>query len=402
MKIVVITTFFPNAADPLRAVFVRNLVRAMACREDVTVISPIARRPLRARSSRSLREVPDPGRDRQEGIEIFYPGFIAIPGLSFLNGLSIMIAVLPVLQALRRRGVADVVHAHCAYPDAVGAALAAGRVGVPLLVTAHGSDINVHARRLLLAPQIRWALRRASGVVGVSRALCERIARLVPDIQGSIRHIPCAGVDPTVFRLRSRIEVRQELELDREARIVIFIGQLVPIKGIEILLEAWRQLLSSRHLRDNDRLLLIGEGPLRGRLQRVANESGCAGTVRFLGGMQQSRVAGWISAANLLCLPSRNEGSPNVIVEAQACGVPVIASAVGGIPEMVVPRVNGLTCPVGDSVALAEAIADGLGTPWDASAIAAGASSRTWLSLADRNLELLAGIIQPRLQEVRS
>lgn len=402
MRIVVITTFYPNAADPLRAVFVRNLVRAMASREDVTVISPVARRPWRTGTTRRLQEKAANGHEIPDGIEVFHPGFIAIPGLSFLNGLSIMIAVLPVLRKLRQRGAADVVHAHCAYPDAVGAALAARQVGVRLLVTAHGSDINVHARRFLLAPQIRWALRRASGVVGVSRALCEQMAALAPDIRDCIRHIPCAGVDPAVFKLRSRNLVREQLKLDPESRILVFVGQLVPIKGVEVLLDAWRELLTSRFLRDTDQLLLIGEGPLLGRLQRLVSESGCAGTVRFLGGMEQHRVAEWMSAADLLCLPSRNEGSPNVIIEAQACGVPVIATAVGGVPEMVVPGVSGFVCPAGDSGALAAAIARGLGTPWDASAIAAGAASRTWCSLADRNLEVLTGITRPGVQEVQS
>jgi glycosyltransferase involved in cell wall biosynthesis len=392
MKIAVVTTFYPNAADPLRAVFVRNLVNSMGSSEEVRVISPVActHAMLRASARASLRSIP--ASDRQQGVEVAYPRFLALPGLSFLNGLSIMVAVIPLLRDLRRRGEVDIVHAHCAYPDAVGAALAAGIVGIPLLITAHGSDINVYARRPLLAPQIRWALRRAGGIIGVSRALCDRIAALVPERKTCIRQIPCAGIDPAVFRPGSRSALRAQRGISAQARVVSFVGQLVPIKGVELLIEAWRLLLVRGVLGEHDRLLLVGEGPLRESLQAAAAAAVFGDTVRFLGGLQQGDIAQWLASSDLLCLPSRNEGLPNVIVEALACGIPVVASAVGGIPEIIAPEVNGVLFPPGDAAALADALAHALARRWDGAAIADGAAGCTWRSLAARNIEFLSGI----------
>ena len=392
MKIAVVTTFYPNAADPLRAVFVRNLVRAIAVRERVTVISPVAV----AAGSGMRRESPGPHvipeREIQEGIEVLYPRFRVVPGLSLLNGLSFGRAIGPILGELRQLGAIDVIQAHCAYPDAVGAALAASRLKLPLAITAHGSDINVYSRRRTLAPQIRWALRRASAVVGVSRTLCGKITELAPDIAGRLHHIPCAGFDPRVFRPMDRHAVRASLGLPPAARVVLFVGQLVPIKGLDILLEAWRILRERGKVNADDRLLLIGEGPLRVELERRACVEPTTGTVQFLGGMPQASVARWLAACNLFCLPSRNEGFPNVIVEALACGVPVVASDVGGVHEVISSSVNGIMFPSGDSTALAAAIDSALTEDWNMSTVAASAKPYTWRSIADQNLQLLRGI----------
>lgn len=392
MKIAVVTTFYPNAADPLRAVFVRNLARTMAVREPVTVILPVALAPGSGMRRHSSGAHDIPRREVQEGIEVLYPRFRVIPGLSFLNGLSFGRSIMPLLAALRQRRAIDIIQAHCAYPDGVGAARAALQLSLPLAITAHGSDINVYSHRQLLAPQIRWALRRAGGVVGVSRTLCGRITRLVPDITGKLRHIPCAGFDSRIFQPMDRLAARASLGLSPAARVVLFVGQLVPIKGLDILLAAWRMLRERGAAGADDRLLLIGEGPLRAELERRAGAAPVAGTVRILGGMPQSEIARWLVASNLFCLPSRSEGFPNVVVEALACGIPVVASDVGGIHEVISSSVNGIMFPSGDSTALALAIENALAEDWSTLTIVASAMPYTWRSIADQNLRFLGEI----------
>jgi glycosyltransferase involved in cell wall biosynthesis len=294
------------------------------------------------------------------------------------------------LTELMRQGGIDVVHAHCAYPDCVGAAWIAAQLRLPFVMTAHGSDINVYGERATIRPQLRWAMRHAESVVGVSRQICEKLAAIAPDRRDRIEQIPCAGVDPAVFAPRDRAAARAQWGVDVSARIVAFVGQLVPIKNPSVLVKAWQRLLAQGVVGPRDRLIFIGEGPLRQGLERDVAAPHFGDTVRFLGPLPQPQIAQWLSASDLLCLPSRNEGMPNVIVEALACGVPVVATAVGGIPDLITPTLNGLLVPADDASRLTDALTEALSQKWDAAQIAATVSGYTWAALATKNLQVLA------------
>jgi glycosyltransferase involved in cell wall biosynthesis len=142
-----------------------------------------------------------------------------------------------------------------------------------------------------------------------------------------------------------------------------------------------------------DRLLLVGEGPLRAGLERSAAAPEFLGTVSFLGGIPQAQIARWLNAADVFCLASDNEGTPNVVVESLVVGRPVVATAVGGIPELVVSGVNGMLVRPGSSQSLADGLAQALARKWDAAQIAAGVAGLTWQSLAKRNLAVLARVV---------
>jgi teichuronic acid biosynthesis glycosyltransferase TuaC len=385
LPVVVLTTFFPNPREPQRTVFVRNLVGAMQEHCDIAIVAPIPKRP----SIGAWRDkTPVPTQELHEGFTLLHPRFLAIPGMQWLNGCSYAVAAWPVLRALKRSVGPFVLHAHCAYPDAVGAAILARLLGVPLVVTAHGSDVNVVARNPLLRPQIRWALRSARSVIAVSRALADRVAALIGGSRERIACVPCAGFSPRMFRPCPRAPLRVALQWPGEAWTVVFVGQLVRVKGIDVLLRAWAGL-SGRSGPAERRLVLIGEGPERARLEALADELGVRAQVSFLGVLPQQAVADRVAAADVLCLPSHSEGSPNVVVEALASGVPVVATRVGGVPELVRDGVNGLLVPPADAAQLAAALNHASTRAWNAAEIAASVSHLTWPALAQRNLAVL-------------
>jgi teichuronic acid biosynthesis glycosyltransferase TuaC len=394
MQVATVTTFFPNAADRHRTVFVENLVRAMRRRCQVDVISPVPFAPPIRAFPDWYRQSQIPRHETIDGIDVEHPRFLVMPKVELASGLTYALGILPALRRLCEGSREIVLHAHCAYPDGVGVAIAARRLKVPYAITAHGSDINVYAQRKTLRWQMRWALEGASAIIVVSQDLRAKVSAMLGPAAATapLFHIPCAGFDPTVFFPRDRPTLRQELGLPTDGRLVVFVGQLVPIKAVETLIEAWRLLQAEGRLGAHDRLILIGEGRCRADLTQQATAGGLGDRVTFAGALPQPTVARWIGAANLLCLPSRNEGTPNVIVEALASGVPVVASRVGGIPELITHERNGLLVPPGDAAALARALAVGLEQQWDAERIRQSVARWTWDTLAGETVERLRDV----------
>jgi glycosyltransferase involved in cell wall biosynthesis len=284
-------------------------------------------------------------------------------------------------RRLRERGP-FLLHVHCAYPDGVGAAYAARRLGLPYVITAHGSDINVYGEKPLLRPQIRAAFSHARGVIAVSRALEAKITDMRAGMP--LERIPCAGFDPALFSPRDADAARDKLGVDRASRVVLFVGNLVAVKAVDVLLQAWAALDDPRA-----RLVVVGDGVDRAALEAQARP---LANVKFLGALPQAEVAGWLGAANVLVLPSRHEGMPNAVVESLASGVPVVASRVGGIPELVDEGANGLLVEPGDAAALGKALAAALGRDWNRETIRASAAHLTWDALAAKNLDFLARV----------
>lgn len=400
LHIALVSTFYPNAAEPLRAVFIRNLAAALGRYAQLSIVSPVPYAPPVASVARwrSLRSIPR--RVAEEGREVIHPRFLVIPKCAAATGFNYFAGTLRTLRELAKQQRIDVLHAHCAYPDAVGVALAAALLDIPFAVTAHGSDINVYAQRLSVRPQLKWALRRAGVVIAVSKAIQRRIEALIeqPSPRAAqpparIIHIPCAGVDSRVFAVRDQESPRRALALDPAGRVVVFAGQLVPIKAVQVLLQAWQILAGAGSLRASDRLVIAGDGPERAMLEARAAAGIDPQSVRFLGEISQQDLALWLDAASAFCLPSRNEGTPNVIIEAMACGRPVVASRVGGIPEIVTDGRNGFLVESGDAAQLAARLQAALEKRWDPQQIAAGVAEYTWDNLARRNIEALQGVL---------
>jgi glycosyltransferase involved in cell wall biosynthesis len=396
MHIAVVSTFYPNTADPVRAVFVRNLVAALERYAELTIVSPVPYAPpirnkVRWRALRSI-----PRMEIDDGREVLHPRYVVVPRCDAINGFTYFAGTLRTLRVLMCRHRIDLLHAHCAFPDAVGVARLASWLKLPFVVTVHGSDINVYGERFLIRDQIKWALGRAAAVIAVSADLKDKVSRLVPLNSQRVVHIPCAGVDSRIFKVIDQKTARRSLGLDEDGRIVMFVGRLVPIKAVDVLLRAWRRLrLDGRVLR-NDCLVIVGDGPERAALEAQSCNNELQDIVRFVGDFSQEKIAAWLGAASAFCLPSRNEGTPNVIIEALASGRPVVASRVGGVPEVVSEGVTGLLVESGNEALLAQALATALERQWDAEQIAASVANYTWDILGRRNIATLQAVLTER------
>jgi glycosyltransferase involved in cell wall biosynthesis len=254
----------------------------------------------------------------------------------------------------------------------------------------HGSDINVQSQYPLRRKQIRAAMERAHRVLAVSGALRDRLMELgVPEEKILVHH---NGVDSERFQPRDRREACQELGLDPDGKHVLYVGYLVEAKALHILLEAVAGLRKQGRLDFTTHL--VGCGPLEADLKGRAEALGVTDAVRFHGRRPHDEVPRWMAAADLFCLPSVREGCPNVILEALASGRPVVATHVGGIPELV-REGTALLVPPSDPDALGTALETALSRTWGEETLRASVSGYSWDTSARALYEAACDALAP-------
>jgi teichuronic acid biosynthesis glycosyltransferase TuaC len=290
-----------------------------------------------------------------EGIRVTYPRFIAFPGARFrcLYGVFCYLACRHVVRKHVREGRIDLIHAHTIMPDGFAALLLGDEFNIPVVCTVHGSDISIYpheSRAMLLVT--KWALRRINHLIAVSEDLGKKVNVLIGSRE--VRVIR-NGADEELFRANAKWAARTLLNLPAKAKIVLFIGNLLRVKGPEYLLQAVSHLGSSNFL-----LYIVGDGMLRDNLRAQAEQLGISARCVFVGTRPHEEIASWLSAADCLVLSSISEGFPTIIAEAMMCGVPVVATAVGGIPEVVKHGSTGLLVQPRDPLSLGEAIRSAL------------------------------------------
>lgn len=383
MKTLVLTNLFPTPWDPLRGTFNSQQFERLGQRLDIDVLTAVDFRQRLA----GVR-----GTVKTRALNCGYFVFVYPP----LIGRSLHAACWALSLWLQRgrqirRANYDSLLVSWAYPDGVAAGWLARRLRIPYVVKVHGSDLNVQAEHALRRRQIRIALQGAGAVIAVSRALAEKAIALGADEDRV--HVIYNGVDTDLFSRGSRDAARSELHLAPDALLVLFVGNLKAGKGCLDLLEAFPLLLAAQ---PRAQLVFVGTGACREELLARAAVLGCAAQVTLVGGVAHEALGTWFRAADLLCLPSHNEGVPNVVLEAMACGIPIVATAVGGIPE-VVPGFAGLLVPPRQREALATALVSASRQPWDSERIANHAGSFRW----DDNVARLENILRGVAAEVQ-
>lgn len=375
-KILILTNLFPTPWDPLRGAFNRQQFERLGQRHDIDVLTAVDFRE-RMRGVRGTVKVAGLHTDH---FVFFYPPRIG----RWLHAGCWLISLW--LQRGRQLRAAryDALLVSWAYPDAAAVGWLARRLEIPYVVKVHGSDLNVQASYPLRRRQIRSALRGAGAVVAVSRALADQAVAIGAD--PARVHVIYNGVDSALFAPGSRSEARTRLNLSADAPLILYVGNLKSTKGCLDLLDAFPAVLA---VRPQARLVYVGAGPCRAELLERAAALGCAERVQLMGAIAHGSLGDWFRSADLLCLPSHNEGVPNVVLEAMACGVPVVATRVGGIPE-VVPDYAGVLVPPHEREALTTALIVVTGQAWDCRRIAAHASSFRW----DDNVGRLDDILQ--------
>lgn len=393
--LVVFSSLFPNSAQPSAGLFIRERMFRVGQHLPVVVVSPKPWFPGQAliRFARSGYR-PMPGRSEvQQGFEVLFPRFLALPGLlRRLDSLFMAFGSYLTLRRLRNRGY-NLIDAHFAYPDGHAAVRLGRWLDLPVTVTLRGTEVP-HSRVAALRHCLEEVFRSAHHVIGVSSSLTQLAIGL--GLPATNATIIGNGIDTTRFHPVPKGEARLRLGLPARARILISVGALVERKGFHRVIECMPNLLASH---PSLHYVIVGgaspEGDMGSKLRHQARCLGLAERVHFLGIVSPDELKWPLSAADVFVLASRNEGWANVILEAMACGLPVVATDVGGNREVIEGEELGAIVPFGDAVGLTRALDEALRRDWERETILAYARANAWEGRVSRLLDIFSRVVAP-------
>lgn len=352
MRVIVVSHMYPSIFNP-DDVFIFEQVKALkALGVEVRVLQPIPWAPwflrwrdkwkhyhLKARAG-SWGEV--------EALRLAYPH----PPTTFLQPIGAVGLLPPLLITLRnilQTFDFQLIHSHTLTPDGFASVIAGRILKRPVVVSARGSDVHTYPYQNALAMQVaRWAMTRCDRLIAVSRNLADQASELAARLDPI--DVVYNGVDSALFApSEGKAMARVKLGLPAQGKLALTVGALIKEKGIGELIQAFKQLGRNK---PELRWAVIGAGPLRVELEVLRAELG-EDRLFLPGVVPNHRVADYMRAADVLVHPSHAEGLPNVVLEAMATGLPVIATAVGGVPEIITNGRTGILLKAKDSEAIA-------------------------------------------------
>ncbi len=352
-KVLVLSRNYPNDVTPILGLWVEGLVRHLSKMCEIKVVAPTPYCPPLPGLNEFTKFRSVERKQNVDGVEVFHPRFLTGPGYSTYNLESSLYfwSICRQVDRLYKKFPFDVIHAYFGYPDGVVAAKLAARYNVPFIITEQASWIPWMDNYPNVQRQAVWAASRCSFHVAVSSFTRKTIAHFTGDTE-KLRVVP-NGVGKDDFR---PLENGERMNPNQ----ILYVGLTRHVKGIDILLKAMQQVVKEK---PEIKLVMVGGGFYRNykaqenELHRLASSLGLSKNIEFAGMKAPSEVAKYMRESSLLVLPSRTETFGSVLIEALACGTPVLATRCGG-PEDIVNDSVGRLVAKEDPKALAEAIVE--------------------------------------------
>ena len=354
-KLLIITNLYPTPWDHFRGTFNFQQFNYLANHMDVRIIVPISWKDrFHNRHKQQAELSPHPLQDKA-----IYPWYWYTPGIFRGSyGRTLWASLQIQCHKWIKDFNPDYLLSSWAYPEGVAGTHIAKKLGIPAFVKVHGSDINITGQHPAVKRQIEAWGKQVSGVASVSRDLKNKLLKLgVPEPKVRVIY---NGVDHHRFYSSPGSLARKALKID-DAPFLLYVGDLKKRKGCMDLLEAFLRL-EKRH--PDLKLYIAGGGAMQETLRQRIQQTNMQNRVILLGKVQHSTLNQWYNAASVMCLPSYHEGVPNVLLEAMACGTPVVATNIGGIPE-VVKDDCGILIPPANVKLLEQALEKALTHNWN-------------------------------------
>ncbi len=382
------TALYPSSARPQHGIFIETRLSRLVANEGIRaqVVAPVPWFPsAHPRFGAWAKMASTPARDVRNGIEIHYPRYPLIPKMGMNSAPALQAwGSRAAMQFAVQKSAPKVLDAHYFFPDGVAAAAHAHALHLPLIISARGSDINLISQFATPRALMLRAAKEAHALIAVSTSLREAMIAI-----GMPAHkilVLRNGIDGERFCLRDQAQSRAAIGMPANTtRVIACVGNLVPEKGSDRVLEA---LIAT----PDTHAVFAGDGAMRAQLEARAREAGVAERVLFLGSVPQAQLVDVYNAADVLVLASLREGWPNVVLEAMACGAPVVASDVGAVREMIVNDSVGRVVSASSQPELNTAIADVLRMPVHREAVRAHALTYDWASVTRAQAALYADV----------
>lgn len=394
MHILTLTSLFPNTLQPLHGIFVRNRMEnfTRGFGHKWSVVAPVIYYPklpfptLRAYDIQARV----PAREERPGYAVAHPRYLVTPkvGMRFY-GSWMSRGARDAVRRIHAEHPIDVIDGHYVYPDGVAAVELGRELGIPVILSARGTDLNLFPRFPAVRERIAATLSACHHLICVCTDL--KTVALELGIHPDKVSVIGNGVDIERFQRTDQAAARKALGLPASATLLLAVGHMTERKGFHILIEALARMRAGQG--KDVRLAIAGDGPQMGELKAATQRLGLAGRVIFPGAVRNEDLPAWYNAADIFTLASSREGWPNVVCEAQATGLPVVATAVWGIPEIVSTPELGILVAERTPDAFAAAMDAALARRWDRDAITAKGRSRTW--------ENVSQALQPLFTSVR-
>ncbi|MFH1017339.1 MAG: glycosyltransferase [Pseudomonadota bacterium] len=328
MKILAVTHIFPFRANPQEGVFNAAQIAEVAKLAQITLLTPVRWTLMFRKGGPSASPSTAAVFEHRSPLYLYPPGI-----LRGYHGHFYLASIRRAAANARKRTQFDLVYGMFAFPDGWAAARLAKKWGLPFVLKVHGSDVHQLRSDPARVARLIEVIRSARRVIAVSEALGREVREIVPEVSVTVVR---NGVDLDTFSPGSAQDARKRLDLDPKRPVVLFAGRLEKVKGADFLPQI------ATGLKTKVRWVVIGRGALSASLRREMTGQ----DVRWVAEVPHADLVPWYRAADVVVIPSRNEGLPNVLLEALACGRPVVAARTGGVSEVLTdPGVGSLVEP---------------------------------------------------------
>lgn len=388
MKVMSICHMFPNKINKNVGVFVKERLKYVAMKVDLTMVAPVPYFPMmdyvdRYSDLNRLDTI-----EYFDGLTVYHPRYFLIPKyFKCLDSLFYSASMNKYIGRMLKNGEEDILDIHWVYPDGIAALAWTKKYKKKSIVTVRGNEAIHYYQDTIVRKIIVDKLNCFDHVISVSNDLKNKMIEQYNVKHDKITVIP-NGVDSKIFRFIQKKYSTERCNLDSNKKYILTISRLSGEKGLVNLIEAM-SLINC----DNVNLIIIGDGPLRESLKCSTVELGIEDKVIFLGEINHEDTPFWYNAADLFCLPSIWEGCPNVVIESLACGTPVVASHVGGIPDLIPKKDYGILVPPGDVHTLAKALNDALEINWNRKNISDFGSANSWEDVAEKVVNVFEKVL---------
>ena len=382
MKILAVTTMYPNRIQPVHAVFIKQRLMHIKRYCDLTIICPIPYFPYCWKLERYRHRRSIPLYENHEGINVYYPRYFSIP--KYLKPMEAFFITLKLLAFIKKKKIEfDIIEAHLPFPEGIASVLIGKIFKKPVSITLRGHDINLLPMFPVRKRMIQYTLNNCSAIFSVADALKKGAEKI--GINGDRIEVLGNGVDPDRFFLLDKKESRKRLDLPQDKKIILCVGHLVERKGFHLVVDAVAGLIKEHGLKVL--LVIIGEageeGDFSSQIKNRIKINKIESAVLLPGAIKNENLVFWYNAADLFCLASSKEGWANVLLESLACGTPVVATDVWGTPEVINNLEVGILVKR-DCAEIAAAIHRAINQNWDRVYLNKYANNFTWENISKK------------------